>query len=79
MKILKLTDGGNGTLELQYNEQSSSVYLSEAQLFITGDYDSINKGIYFEIDNVEDITELIKWLCTIRGNMVSHYAKQPAK
>lgn len=76
MKILKLTDD-NATLELQYNQQSGQVYLAEAQLFITGDYDNNNKGMYFDIHNVEDITELIRWLSTIRNDMVSHYQKKP--
>jgi len=77
MKILKLTDGTNGVMELQYSEQSGSVYLAEAQIFLQGEYDEGNKGMYFDIDEVEDISELIKWLSIIKSKMVEHYKNKP--
>lgn len=79
MKILKLADGSGGSLELQYREQSSQVYLAEAQIFIQGEYDNGNKGMHFDIDEVDDISELIKWLCVIRGKMVEHYKNKPTQ
>jgi len=66
---------GKDTFEIVYNEQSTQVYIAEAQLFIKGTRN--NGGMSYFIDEVEDIEYIIKSLQEISKKMQIHYEKKP--
>jgi len=74
MKILKITNGSD-ILEVQYNEQSDGVYISEAQFFARGTRG--NGGVHFDMDEPEDVKALIDTLTEIYNKQLAHYSKQP--
>lgn len=66
-----LLRSGNDELEIQYNQQSSGVYLAETQISIKTE--PIDGYSYFEIDNIEDMDRLISHVSELREKMKIHY------